>query len=286
MLYLDNNRTSKNAAYYFQDQFSIRKDLIVVGGLRSDWYNNFGNTYNPRLALVYALPEGTRFKLMYNRAFRAPNRYEEFYVSSNSNEANPTLRPERISSYELELDHTISKELQFTAAGYLNRMDELIAADLNPVTGHVEFGNNDALHTKGLEFELAGKTRRGLQGRASYSIHNSKDPASNDVANSPHQLGKVNLAVPLWRRTFFASVESQYTSRRSTISGPVLGGFGVLNATLLARRLARQFDISANIDNVLNKRYADSGGLEHREASIPQDGRTFRIGLTYRASPR
>jgi outer membrane receptor for ferrienterochelin and colicins len=285
-LYLNNDRTSTNAAYYFQDQFSIGRDLILVGGLRSDWYSDFSTTYNPRFALVYTLPEGTRFKFMYNRAFRAPTRYEEFYVSSNSNEGNPTLVPERISSYELEVDKSLGKTLQATAAGFVNRMDGLIAADLNPVSGHVEFGNNDDLHTKGLEFELAGKTRRGLQGKASYSIQNSKNPLSNVVTNSPHQLAKTNLAVPLWREKLFASMEGQYTSRRSTVGGPVLGGFGVLNGTILARHIVGQFEFSANVDNVLNKRYADTGGLEHQEISIPQDGRTFRIALTYRASSR
>lgn len=286
VLYLNNNGSSKNAAYYFQDEFSIRKNLTVVGALRSDWYEDFGSTYNPRFALVYAPVEGTHFKLMYNRAFRAPNRYEEYYVSSDDNVANPTLRPERNTSYELEVDQSIGKQLQFTASGFVNRMDELITPDLNAVTGKVEFTNNDALRTKGLEFELAGKTRRGLQGKASYSIQNSKDPTGNIVANSPHQLAKANLAVPLWREKLFASVEGQYTSRRSSTLGPVLGGFGVVNATLLARRFARQFDISANVDNLFDKRYADAGGLEFREVSIPQDGRTFRATLTYRVSSR
>ncbi len=65
-----------------------------------------------------------------------------------------------------------------------------------PVTGHVEYTNNDALRTKGLEFELAGKTRRGLQGKASYTLQNSEDPYNSIVTNSPHQLAKVNFAVP------------------------------------------------------------------------------------------
>jgi outer membrane receptor for ferrienterochelin and colicins len=285
LLYLNNNGTSKNAAYYFQDQFSIRKDLILVGGLRSDWYEAFGTTYNPRFALVYVPTKDTRLKFMLNRAFRAPNRYEEFYVSSNSDEANPSLLPERITSYELEVDQSLGRNLQFTASGFLNHMDDLITPDLNAVTGHVEYTNNDALRTKGLEFELAGKTRRGLQGKASYTLQNSEDPYNSIVTNSPHQLAKVNVSVP-FRRRFFAGLEGQYTSRRSTISGPVLGGFGILNATLLARRIGRQFDISANIDNLLDKRYADSAGLEFQEVSIPQDGRSFRIGLTYRTSSR
>jgi hypothetical protein len=32
----------------------------------------------------------------------------------------------------------------------------------------------------------------------------------------------------------------------------------------------------------LDRRYANTGGLENREVSIPQDGRSFRIKLTYR----
>jgi len=286
VLYLNNDSTSKNAAYYVQDNFTIRRNLIVVGGVRSDWYQRFGNTYSPRAGLIYAPSDRTRFKAMFNRAFRAPNRYEEFYVSSNSDEANPLLKPERVTSYEMEADHDLTRELHFTASGFVNQMDNLIAADLNSTTGHVGFGNTDSLHTKGLEFELRGEWRRGFQGTASYSVQNSKDPTMEFVTNSPHQLAKVNASIPFYGEKFFASVEGQYTSRRSTIAGPVLGGFALVNATLLARRLARNLDFSANIDNIFDKRYADSGGLEHQEISIPQDGRTFRLKFEYQVSSR
>jgi outer membrane receptor protein involved in Fe transport len=60
----------------------------------------------------------------------------------------------------------------------------------------------------------------------------------------------------------------------------------VVNVTLLARHLGRQFDVSANVDNLLDKRYADSAGLEFQEAFIPQDGRSFRVELRYRLSSR
>jgi len=286
LLYLDNHNTSKDVAYYFQDDFSVRKNLILVGALRSDWYQQFGNTFSPRLGLIYAPNDKTRFKAMFNQAFRAPNRYEEYYVSSSNSTANPSLQPERISSYELEVGRNLVRDLHFTGSAFVNRMDNLIAPDFNPATGRLEYTNESILHTRGLELELDGRLAGGLEGSASLSLQNSRALGTPFVANSPHQLGKANLSIPLWRSKFFTSVEGQYTGRRTTVSGPVLGSFAVANATLLARHLGRNFDVSANVDNILDKRYTESGGLELKEVSIPQDGRSFRLKLMYRFSSR
>lgn len=282
-VYLDTDESLKNAAYYFQDNFSLRKNLLFVGALRSDWYRQFGATYSPRAGLIYMPTSSTRLKLIFNRAFRAPNRYEEFYASSNSNEANPLLLPESITSYELEIDQSLDKNFHFTAAVFGNDMDNLIAADSNPMGGHLGFTNADYQNTYGLEFEFSGHLRR-LQANTSYTLQNSKGPAS--VVNSPHNLAKASISVPLWREKFFASFNGQYTSRMSSSLGPVLGGFGLVNATLLARHLAHNLDVSANVENLFDKRYANSGGLELNEVAIPQDGRSLLGKVTYRFSSR
>lgn len=288
VLYLNNDQGLKDAAYYFQDNFSLRKNLVLVGALRSDWYQQFGTSYSPRAGLIYTPVPGTRLKLISNRAFRAPNRYEEFYVSNNvandQNESNPLLEPERIVSYELELDQDLPKALHLTVSGFENHMQDLITPDLNSSTGSVEFTNFNYQDTHGLEFELAGRLRNGWQGNVSYSFQNSYGPTF--VVDSPHHLAKVNISAPIWRQKFFAGLNGQYTSRMSSTLGPVLGGFGLVNATLLARHVTRDLDISANLENLLDKRYAESGGLELREIGIPQDGRSFRAELTYRFSSK
>ena len=96
------------------------------------------------------------------------------------------------------------------------------------------------------------------------------------------QLPKVNLSVPLVQKKFFVSADAQYVSQRRTIAQTELGGFFVMNLNLYARKIGEQFDFSSGFYNILDKRFADSGGLEHVQTSIPQNGRNFRIKLTYR----
>ena len=150
----------------------------------------------------------------------------------------------------------------------------------------MEFTNESIQHTRGLEAELSGQLQQGLQGTVSYSFQNSRALEDPFEPNSPQQLAKANLSIPLAHRRFAASFGGQYTSRMRTVTGPILGSYTLVNATLVARRLAKNLEASANVDNLFNKRYADSGGLEHREVSIPQDGRSFRVKLIYRFSSR
>jgi iron complex outermembrane receptor protein len=68
--------------------------------------------------------------------------------------------------------------------------------------------------------------------------------------------------------------------RRRTILGSSVGGFALVNATLLSRNLGKHADLSASLYNVFDKTYADPGGQELLNA-VQQDGRNFRVKLTF-----
>jgi iron complex outermembrane receptor protein len=102
------------------------------------------------------------------------------------------------------------------------------------------------------------------------------------LTNSPKNLTKANLSIPLVRRKLFVSADAQYLSKSRTIAQTEAGGYFLMNLTIFSRRITEKFDFSGGLYNLLDKRYADSGGLEHVQVSIPQDGRSFRIKLTYR----
>ncbi len=80
----------------------------------------------------------------------------------------------------------------------------------------------------------------------------------------------------------FASLELQYLGHRRNSSGTAVDDYVVANLTLLGRNIAPGLDLSASVYNLLNGKYFDSGGPEHTQAQIEQDGISFPVKLTYR----
>src|SRR5206468_1023081 len=117
VVYLDDKRDSWNAGVYVQDEFSIIEDLILNAGVRYDYYEWFGSTVNPRAALIYNLEKYT-FKALYGTAFRGPNAYERYY-SGTGFKGNSDLDPERIATYELVAERSLTPYIRATAAGYI-----------------------------------------------------------------------------------------------------------------------------------------------------------------------
>ncbi len=138
----------------------------------------------------------------------------------------------------------------------------------------------------GVELEVNGKMGAGLRGNASYSYTRIKNSSTGETpANSPESLVKLNLGIPLLRQRLFAAVDGQYTGPVSTLGNNVLGGFAVFNATITGHILRKHLDVSASLYNAFNTRYADPGRPEDPEDAILQDGRTFRVKITYRSRP-
>jgi iron complex outermembrane receptor protein len=282
-LYLDDHRAARVAAVYFQDEYSILRNLSFVAGLRSDWHEKFGNTLSPRLGVVFTPKPNTDIKASYSWAFRAPNSYESFYAVKDTNTANPLLKPERIRSWELDVEHRFGKKYSVSGAGFLNRIDDLIEQNRDPLTGNPYYVNASTVQTKGVEFELSARWPGGMEGALAHTLQDSRNIVAGDpLTNSPKNLTKASFSIPLFRKKLFASADAQYVSRRITVSQTDMGGFFIMNMTVFSRKLTEKFDLSGGFYNLFDKHYADSGGLEHVQTSIPQDGRSFRIKLTYR----
>ena len=284
-LALQDQRSSFVGAIFAQDEVPITKAIALNAGFRYDYYSSVHASEDPRVALIYRPSTGAALKLVYGEAFRIPNVYEKFY-SIPPNAPNPSLDPEKLRSTELVWEQGLSDHLWFSTSAFHNTMNDLITqvplgSDL------IIFRNLQNVESDGLELEVKGQIPRGFEGSASYSFQETKDRDTHQfLDNSPRNLAKVNAIEPLAHGTLFASLDAQYRSGMTTFAGSSTSPFSIVNASLLGRRIGRRVDLSAGIYNVLNKKYYDPPSTGLSELEVQQDGRNFRIKMTWHLGER
>ena len=283
-IYLNDKRHSKNWSIYVQDEFKLLDNLIINAGLRRDYYNTFGGTFNPRLALIYLHSEATVLKFIYGKAFRAPNAYELYYSDGGTtSKSNPNLNPETIKTYEVVLERTLNKNLRGTVTGFYNMLENLIGQTTDPSDGLIMSDNLGEVTAKGLEAALDGKWNNGMRGRIGYSFVQTRDKTTGEtLANSPKNMVNFNLIYPLVPKELFAGFESKYIGERKTLTGNYEDGSVVTNLTLTYENAAKRMEIQVGVYNLFDVKYGHPGFGEHVQDIIDQDGRTFGIRLTQR----
>jgi iron complex outermembrane receptor protein len=278
---LDDLRSSQEWGAFVQDEFTIRKSLILNAGLRHDQYQQFGGTTNPRVALIYSPLRRTTFKAIYGQAFRAPNNYELYYGDHVSVEPNPLLRPEKIRAAELVWEQDLGADFRLSASGFSNQFTDLINQQIDPKTGFIVYNNFENAHNRGFEIEFGGKIPSGIEGRLSYTLQKTVDSTGLWLPDSPAQMAKANIIFPMARRRLAFAFELQYTDSRKTVTGSQVGSYVVSNLSMTSREFASGFRFSGSVYNVFNSPYSDPVGAEIVGSMVRQNGRDFRIQLAH-----
>lgn len=279
-VFTDVHTSRRNYGIFAQGNFTLVTNVLhLEAGARYDQYGHFDPSISPRAALIYNPLEQTTFKFIYGTAFRDPNFLE---LSDPRFQA---IKPEKIKSYEVVYEQGINENLRTSISGYYNRMDDLIDFE------NGAFTNFDA-ETLGTEMALEGKWTNGIQTRLSYTLQHTENRATDaGLVDSPTHMVKFNVSVPVLRDKIFAGLEVQYTSGRhtlftdlsgDTLSGADAPGYTVLNFTLFSQNLLKNLEASVSIYNLLDTKYFDPASRFHLQNAIQQDGRTFRLKLTYR----
>jgi iron complex outermembrane receptor protein len=286
--YLDEKNDSTIWALFIQDEYRPMDNLAIYAGLRYDHYSSIGGALNPRAALVYSPLKETTLKLLYGRAFRAPNQYELYYDDDGiSAKANPDLDPETIDHYEVVIEQYFWKYFRGTIAAYYYHVEDLIGEVEDPDDGLTFFTNFSEVEAKGLEFELEYfHPRYDVRARAGASIQDTEDKETgDDLVNSPTYLAKFNVIFPLFRDKIYAGPELNYIGKRQTLQGghaddALIAGLTVSTAKKLVPFLP-DLELSASCFNLFDKEYGDPASANFRQETIEQDGRTFLFKATY-----
>lgn len=283
--YLDRRTGSNTTGIYAQDEYTINDYVLINAGLRRDQMSNFAGATSPRLALIVKPQPDTAVKLLYGEAYRVPNAFEMHYETNTASgyRTNPDLRPERIRSKELVVDHTLSPSQRIVGSIYRNDVRDLISQFYDAAADRFYFDNTARVEARGTELEWTARLAGGIAARASATWQRAEDIATGlRIVNSPARIGKLGISAPFWGERLRAGLEVQGMSARRTGNGEA-AGFAVANLTLLAPRLARNLELSASVYNLFDRRYADPAGDELAPIdSVRQNGRNFRLKLSYR----
>jgi iron complex outermembrane receptor protein len=283
-VYMDDRRDKYIYGVYLQDEFSLSSDWIINAGVRHDAGSSDLSQTNPRLAVIRRFGSQTTAKLLYGSAYRTPNAYEKYYVSdSGSYKPNPDLYPEEITTVEAVLEQYLSNDVRTVSSVFFYRVDGLISQTADPADGLLVFRNIDSAEAVGAEFEAEKLWDNGARLRASYTWQRAEDGTTGiQLSNSPRNLAKINLGLPLPGSTWRSGLEAQYVGKRDSANGALVEDYVVVNMTMQTRALARNLDASVGIYNLFDRMYGDPSSSEHALNSIPQNGRNYRLKFGYR----
>jgi outer membrane receptor for ferrienterochelin and colicins len=287
----DLKESSQQQALYVQDEIKISRWFIFNGGLRYDKYEQFDRV-TPRAAFIFMPSSAQSFKYLFGNAFRAPNGWElnDFYFGERVH----TLRPESIDTHEVVWERYFNDRLRTATSAYWYKADRLITPALDDSTFlGATFVNQGEVRAKGLEMEAQIRLRGESRALVSYAIQSAVDQQTGDeLPNSPRHVAKGRISLPGPIARSFVSLEAQYLSSRGTVprfdgngnfaAGRVKGA-AVANLTLV-QPLGRAWELSGGLRNLFDAKYADPVSDQHVQEAVEQNGRTARIGLTWKFS--
>ena len=266
---------------YVQDELSLPYGVTLVGGARYDNYYRGIDEVNPRAAVIWEPNNDTTIKLLYGRAFRTPNLYELYYESAGSgaSQANPDLRPEKISTFELAVEQWLAQRMRAIAAVYHYEISDLVdqAAHMPDALQYANLGSARASGAEvGLDFELT----RALRLRGTYSLQEARAAGGQHLSNSPRHNGRFGAQFPL----FFGwegATEIIVVGPRHTLAGRKLETIVLGNLNLFYSTPIPKLGFSAGFYNIFNQDFSDPAGTEHVQDALPQDGFSFPVQVRY-----
>jgi len=298
--FLSDSRPYQVGAAYLLTDLHPSERVHVSAGVRLDAYSTFGNSLNPRLAVVTQPYGSGTSKLMLGRAFRAPSVYELYYNDGGFTQVeSPSIGPESIYSAELEHSHRFSPTVAGSLAVFGNYVQNLVLSEGSAdETDPLHYVNSDApIGTLGAEATLRRDWRQGYMLAVSYSFQRSRflsqdslaalfgfeqSPEFRRVANSPEHLASVKGALPILGRALMLasrlSVESGRFDRNERVteaSQTRTDPFVIWDLVVTGKEDRLGFSWAAGVYNAFDWRYGVPVSAEFSQRTITQDGRSF-----------
>jgi iron complex outermembrane receptor protein len=262
-----------------QDEIQLGTVNLLTLGLSYNNMGSLGSFWSPRLGVVHDAGKAGLFKVLYGTAFRVPTVYERAYTTPTFAYGNPNLDPEKMRSLELTWEKQFGPLSSLSATFYHFHIDKMVTTDDSGIAT-----NSAHTHANGLEIEYEQRWSNGSRLRTGYSVQHAAE-TSRSFDNSPHQMAKLNLAVPTGISHLTAGLEGQWIgSRQANMGTERIPSYTLANLNLSYAPPGKHWEVGLGIYNVLDHRYNDPVAIDEvlgvRRWHIPQFGRTALLRTT------
>lgn len=264
---------------YLQDEWSFARDWTLTGGVRHDRYSDFGGTTNPRLALVWEARQDITAKLMYGTAFRAPSFIEQYATGNPNALGNPSLMPEKISTFEGVVTWQARHNLQAGLSLFQHTISDLITQS---GASYLNSGKQDG---KGGEFELTWDPSSSVRLSGNYAYQKNVDHTTRqDSGYAPHH-HLYSRADWRLKQGWLLSGQVNRVADRKRAAGdlrPDVPDYTSLDLTLRTDQPKEGWGFAASIRNALNADIREptklGSGITY---DLPMPGRTLWLQARY-----
>jgi outer membrane receptor for ferrienterochelin and colicins len=282
---LGGKKNITNNIVYAEDEWAIGDFTFNVGARYSD-NSRFGEFFAPRLSTLYRPTERLTLRASYGRGFRSPTINELFLDFNHVSigyvvQGNPNLEPESSHGINLGFDYARDDVIWFRINGYYNDVTNLINyyyVTPNPVV--FSYRNISAATASGFDVDVDIRPVDFVMLTIGYNYNETKDHQGNLLPfHSPHTVNvKTNVDIPLINGSIFGRFR-WYDKQPVVDEQTNTGAYGNGNVTPnyyyspsyhvvdvnLTSRLFNLFDLSAGINNILDKTSYPFGQIKGRE---------------------
>lgn len=252
-----------------QDEWRLSETLELTLGLRYDNYSDFGETWNPRLALVWAANDVLTTKVLFGSAFRAPSFGQQFNINNPASLGNEAIDPETIDTFELAFDYHPRRKLRVGFNLFRSASEGLIALVPDPATGARRAQN--ARDQDGYGFEAEVEWHRGerfsVLGNFAWQ-HSEESSTGVQVPFAPER--NLYLAARVHPRPeWLIAAELHHVEERPRAAGdprPPVADDTLVHLQIRRERLLGHLDLALVVRNLF-----DEDAFEPADPEIPGD---------------
>ncbi|MEH6627006.1 MAG: TonB-dependent receptor [Motiliproteus sp.] len=255
--------------YYLslQDEWRLNNDWSLTAGVRWDHYSDFGESTNPRIALVWETSHNLTTKLLYGTAFRAPAFNEQYLINNPAALGNPDLTPEEIETVELAFDYRPNFDTSIKLTLFVYEATDLIDTVAVGTTEQTDNVRDQDGH--GLELELGWKLSDRFKIYGNYAFQHSENADTGaDVADAPQHSTYLDMQYTFTEQ-MSASVQHYWIGSRPREAGDSraeVDDYHWVNLRLGYSLDAGHLQLAMTVKNLF-----DSNAREPASTSIPND---------------